>query len=82
MELNAHKFDVRHETGNLYVIHRDETDEYCQVIDAGHCYLFEHVECGLGYFADLEEVTDEPMACDMFASYCDAYGIDPEEVME
>ena len=76
MELNGHRFDVRHEGDNLYILHVDATGDYCQLIDAGHCYLFEHVECDPGYFMDLEEVTDEPMACDMFAAYCEAYGID------
>lgn len=60
--------------GNGYLIVFADGSESCAVLDAGHCYLFEHVNAHPSYIASLRPLADEPIAADVFASYCDVYG--------
>lgn len=74
MKYHGHVFDLREEARNCYLMAIDYGDVgFCSVIDAGSCYLFEHVSCDQMYFDSCEPVDDLPLVAGIVASYCDVY---------
>ena len=77
MKYRGIEFDVRQEGHNCYLMAIDYGDEgFCSIIDAGSCYLFEHVSCDQMYFDSCDVVDDLPLVADIVASYCDMYMIE------